>query len=159
LTITGTGETRSNREANLVDETLFLLADKLRELREKKDEQTALLKATNAEMADVERELIGQMTDAECSSFARSGKQFVMTCTTRWSAAKENKEGLYAELKNRGYEHLFTVNAQTLTGFIKDIVREYADAHNGDERLPDWLTGLVGSYDDIGIQMRKATKK
>jgi hypothetical protein len=142
-----------------MNETLFNLADKLRELRERKDEQSAALKETNAAIEKTESELIEQMTETECSNFTRSGKQFIMTCTTRWSANKDNKEGLYDELKNRGFEHLFTVNAQTLSGFVNEQIQEYADEHDGEGQLPGWLDGFVNSYDDIGIQMRKAAKK
>jgi hypothetical protein len=96
------------------------------------------------------------MTEAECPNFARGDKKFILTSTTRWSADKDRKEDLYAALKDKGYEHLFTVNSQTLGGFIKDLAEEFAADNDGEEGLPDWIIGLVKSYDDVGVTMRKA---
>ena len=141
-----------------MDETLFKLADKLRDLREEKDAQTAILKDINADIDHVEYELTEAMAKAECPSFTRSGKQFIMTTTTRWSAETDRKEDLYAALKENGYDHLFTVNPQTLGSFVREQVSETAD-DNGQTHVPEWLSGLVKSFDDIGITMRKASKK
>jgi hypothetical protein len=137
---------------------LFTLADKLRELREKKDAQTAILKDISTEIDATERELSEEMTAAECPNFTRGGKQFILTMTTRWSPETERKDELYAVLRENGYDHLFTVNPQTLGSFVKEQVNETAD-ENGETHVPDWLFGLVKSYDDVGITMKSATKK
>jgi hypothetical protein len=139
-------------------EELFTLADKYRELREEKDAQTAILKDINAEIDEVQYKLSEAMAAAECPSFTRGDKQFILTSTTRWSPETQRKEELYAVLKERGYEHLFTVNPQTLASFVREQAEETAD-ENGGARVPEWLSGLVKSYDDIGITMKKATKK
>ena len=137
---------------------LFTLADKLRELREEKEAQNQLLKELNAEIDATEYKLTEVMAAAECPNFTRGDKQFIMTTTTRWSAEAERKEDLYATLRSNGYDHLFTVNMQTLGSFIREQVDETADA-NGVTRVPDWLSGLVKSYDDVGITMKSPTKK
>ena len=137
---------------------LFILADKLRELREEKETQTAILKDINAEIDAAEYKLSEAMAVAECLNFTRGDKQFILTTTTRWSAETERKEELYAVLKKNGYDHLFTVNAQTLGSFVREQVDETAD-DNGETHVPDWLTGLVKSYDDVGVTMKSATKK
>jgi hypothetical protein len=137
---------------------LFTLADKLRELRAEKDDFTAMLKEINGEIYIVEQKLTDAMVLAECPNFTRGGKQFIMTTTTRWSAETDCKEALYNALKSNGFEHLFTVNAQTLGSFVKEQVGETAD-ENGETHVPDWLLGLVKSYDDVGITMKSATKK
>ena len=137
---------------------LFTLADKLRSLREEKDTQNAILKDISGEIAATEYKLTEAMAQAECSNFTRNGKQFIMTNTTRWSAETDRKDELYAILKENGFDHLFTVNTQTLGSFIKEQVNETAD-DNGDTHIPDWLDGLVKSFDDIGITMKAATKK
>jgi len=137
---------------------LLTLADKLRKLREEKDSLTATLKDINAEIYDVIHELSDAMLDAECSNFTRGDKQFILTTTTRWSPETNRKEELYAALKKNGYDHLFTVNAQTLGSFVKEQIGETAD-DNGETYIPDWLSGLVKSYDDIGITMKSTTKK
>jgi len=137
---------------------LFILADKLRELREEKDAQAAILKDINADIDEAEYKLSEAMATAECSNFTRGEKQFILTTTTRWSAETERKDELYSVLKRNGYDHLFTVNTQTLGSFVREQVEETAD-ENGETHVPDWLTGLVKSYDDVGITMKAATKK
>jgi len=137
---------------------LFTLADKLRELRAEKDDCAAMLKDINGDIETVERELSDAMASADCPNFTRGDKQFILTTTTRWSAEPDRKEELYAALKENGYEHLFTVNTQTLGSFVKEQVNETAD-DNGETHIPDWLSGLVKSYDDTGITMKSAAKK
>ncbi|GHV35030.1 hypothetical protein FACS18949_12190 [Clostridia bacterium] len=92
-----------------MDEQLFELADKLRELREEKDTQSAILKDINADIDAAEYALTEAMAKAECPSFTRKDKQFIMTTTTRWSAAKDRKEALYAALKANGYRNIVTL--------------------------------------------------
>jgi len=137
---------------------IFALSDKLRNLRQEKDDFTAMLKDINADIGAVERELSDAMTEAECPNFTRGDKQFILTTTTRWSAETECKEELYEKLKAKGYGHLFTVNTQTLGSFVREQVDETAD-DDGNTHVPDWLLGLVKSYDDVGITMKKAPKK
>lgn len=137
---------------------LFSLADKLRELREEKDDYTAMLKEITTEIEITEQKLSDAMAAAECPNFTRGDKQFILTATTRWSAAAERKTELYDALIAKGYNHLFSVNAQTLGSFVREQVDETAD-ENGEVHVPEWLTGLVRGYDDIGITMKTATKK
>ena len=136
---------------------MFELADKLRALRQEKDDFTAMLKDVNEDIEAVESELSDVMANAECPNFTRGDKQFILTTTTRWSAESERKEDLYAALKREGYEHLFTVNTQTLGSFVREQVNETAD-ENGETHVPEWLSGLVKSFDDIGITMRRSTR-
>jgi len=137
---------------------LFTLADKLRSLRDEKADLSAKLKDVNAGIEIAERELSDAMTEAECPNFTRGDRQFIMTTTVRWSAEKDRKEELYEALKEQGYEHLFTVNSQTLGSFVKEQIAETAD-DSGETRIPGWLEGLVSSYDDIGITLKSVTKK
>jgi hypothetical protein len=142
-----------------MNENLFILADKLRNLRAEKDDQTAILKDISSEISSTESELISAMTDDDCPNFTRGEKQFVMTTKTYWSPEKDRKEALYSALKENGFEHLFSVNSQTLTSFVKEQVEENSNEENGETSLPDWLSGLVTSYENVGITMRPATKK
>ena len=137
---------------------LFKLADQLRVLREEKDDYTAIVKDLTTAIANTERTLSDAMATAECSNFTRGGKQFILTTTTRWSAETERKDELYAALKENGYDHLFSVNTNTLGSFVREQVGETAD-ENGETHIPDWLSGLVKSFDDVGITMKSATKK
>jgi len=137
---------------------LFNLADKLRALREEKDTQTAILKDVNSEIDAVEYKLSEAMALSECQNFTRNGRQFILTTTTRWSPETERKEELYDALKQNGHSYLFTVNPQTLGSFIREQVSETTD-DNGDTHVPEWLLGLVKSYDIVGITMKSAAKK
>jgi hypothetical protein len=137
---------------------LFPLADRLRELRDRKEVCKAALDAVNEEITAVERELSDTMAAAECQNFTRGSKMFILTTTTRWSAETDRKEALYAALRENGYDHLFTVNTKTLGSFLREQVMETADEH-GEAHIPGWLAGLVKSYDDIGITMRESAKK
>ena len=137
---------------------LFLLADKLRVLREEKDAQTAILKDINSDIDNIEYKLTEAMAKAECPNFTRNGKQFIMTSTTRWSPETERKDELYTALKESGYDHLFTVNAQTMSSFIREQINETAD-DNGETHIPGWLEGLVKGFDHIGITMKASAKK
>jgi hypothetical protein len=64
---------------------------------------------------------------------------------------------LYAALHEQGYEELFTVNTQTLGCFVKEQAVEYADEHEGNDGLPDWLDGLVKPYEQVGITVKKVS--
>jgi len=139
-------------------EKLFTLADKLRELRGEKDCHEGILKDINSEIKDVEAALAEAMVDSECPNFTRGDRQFIMTMTTKWSPESDRKEELYEALKEQGYEHLFSVNSQTLASFVKEQVAETAN-DEGETHVPDWLSGLVKSYDAVGITMKSATKK
>lgn len=140
-----------------MDNTMFELADKLRSLRDNKSNTEQTLKAINADIDITEKELSDVMAEAECPNFTRGDKMFILTTTTRWSAETERKEDLYDALRKNGYDHLFSVNHQTLGSFVKEQVQETED-DKGETHIPGWLEGLVKSYDDIGITMRKATK-
>ena len=137
---------------------LFTLADRLRDLRAEKDDFSAKLKDLNAEIDVAEHELSDAMAEAECSNFTRGDRQFILTTTTRWSAEPERKEELYTALRENGYEHLFSVNPQTLGSFVREQVNVNMD-ETGEPCVPDWLSGLVKKFDDTGITMRSAAKK
>ena len=141
-----------------MEQKLFKLADKLRELREEKNDQTAILKDITSEIDAVEYELAQAMVDAECPNFTRGDRQFILTMRTYWSAADGQKDALYDALKKQGHESLFTVNSQTLGSFIREQAESYAAEHDGEEGLPDWLTGKVKSYDDAGVTVKKSKK-
>lgn len=137
---------------------LFTLADKLRDLRAERDDFAAMLKEINAEIGTTERELSDAMAEAECSNFTRGDKQYVLTTTTRWSAQDARRDALYTALKKEGHDHLFTVNSQTLSSFVREQVSETAN-DKGETHVPTWLVGLVKSYDQVVITMRAAPRK
>jgi len=134
-------------------EILPQLADKLRQLREFKTELENKVKQLNEEIGQAERYLIGLMLDTEMKNFTKSGTQFTLVTKVRASATAGRKDDLFAALKTHGYGSLVTetVNANSLSSFAKEQMEE-----NGDV-LPEWLDGLINTFEQTQIQLRKAT--
>ena len=131
---------------------MFELADKLKELRDKKQHLAEEVKKNNAEIEETEYKLSLEMASSETQSFNRSGTLFYLCTKLYASAVKENKAELYEALKNEGYGSLITetVNANSLSAFVKE---QMAD---NDDQLPDWLEGKVNVFDKVTIGIRKS---
>ena len=131
---------------------MFELADKLKELRDKKQHLAEETKKNNAEIEETEYKLSLEMASSETQSFNRSGTLFYLCTKLYASAVKENKAELYEALKNEGYGSLITetVNANSLSAFVKE---QMAD---NDDVLPDWLEGKVNVYNRVTIGIRKS---
>ena len=125
------------------------LADKLKEFRDQKSEIEFDLKQVNEAIEGVELELIDKMTTEECQSFKRNGVTFSLVIKEYPSAIPERKSELYDTMKEQGFEHLFTINAQTLQATIKELKA------NNDEVLPEWLDGLVQIAEKASIRVLK----
>jgi len=135
-------------------ERMFELADRLKELREAKQQAEQEVKNLNAQINEVDYELSELMAETETQNFTRSGTMFCLTTTTRASAAAGKKDELYSLLKKNGYGDLVyeTVNANSLSAFVKEQMAE------NDDLLPDWLSGLVSVYEKTSIGVRKAAR-
>lgn len=131
---------------------MFELADKLKELRDKKQHLAEETKKNNAEIEETEYKLSLEMASSETQSFNRSGTLFYLCTKLYASVVKENKAELYETLKNEGYGSLITetVNANSLSAFVKE---QMAD---NDDVLPDWLEGKVNVFDKVTIGIRKS---
>ena len=131
---------------------MFELADKLKELRDKKQHLAEETKKNNAEIEETEYKLSLEMASSETQSFNRSGTLFYLCTKLYASAVKENKAELYEALKNEGYGSLITetVNANSLSAFVKEQMVD------NDDVLPDWLEGKVNVYDRVTIGIRKS---
>ena len=137
-----------------MSEELFALADRLRALREEKAEAEQRLKEVNAAIDEAEYRLSERMAESETQNFTRQGVMFCLTTKTRASAMAGRKEELFAALRGEGYGDLVyeTVNANSLSAFVKEQMAENGDA------LPAWLSGLVTVYEKTGVSLRKASK-
>ena len=131
---------------------MFELADKLKELRDKKQHLAEETKKNNAEIEETEYKLSLEMASSETQSFNRSGTLFYLCTKLYASAVKENKAELYEALKNEGYGSLITetVNTNSLSAFVKE---QMAD---NDDVLPDWLEGKVNVFDKVTVGIRKS---
>ena len=136
-------------------QNLFELADRLRELRDEKDDAERVVKDIAAELEATEQQLAEAMLNTETQNFTRAGRMFCLTTKTRASAIAGAKEELFATLRENGYGELVyeTVNANTLSSFVKEQLAE------NDDHLPDWLNGRVNVFEKTGVSVRKSTKK
>jgi hypothetical protein len=125
------------------------LADQLKKQRDEKNALDFSLKELNKEIELTEQELIQQMTTEECESFKRNGVTFSLVKKEYPSAVPEKKSELYDIMKEQGFEHLFTINTQTLSATLKELKA------NNEDILPEWLDGLVQITEKASIQVRK----
>lgn len=138
-----------------MDQTpMFELADKLKALRERKDELEAELKQLNADIDNTDWHLANMMGESETQNFTRAGTVFCLTTKLRASAAAGKKADLFDALRVEGYGDLVTetVNANSLSSFVKEQIAE-----NGDE-LPGWLNGIVNVFEKTTVGVRKAAR-
>ena len=129
---------------------MLLLADRYKELRDRKYALQDELKALQADLDQAEAALVEAMTTEECSGFKRNGFGFSLVVKEYPGAIPELKAELYDAMKKHGFEHLFTINPMTLSGTVKEL------KSNNDDVLPDWLEGLVRIYEQPSITVRKS---
>ena len=132
-----------------MNETILEIADKYLEKREKKSELEIQIKDINKELESLEQDLIGLMTDNEIDSFKRNGILYSVVTREFQSANPERKEELYLQMKQKGFEHLFTINTNTLSAIVKELIAE------NDGKLPDWLEGLINQTEKQSIRIKK----
>mgnify|MGYP006990037669 FL=1 len=135
-------------------EKMFELADTLRSLREEKSEAELRLKEINAAIDETDYRLSELMAETETQNFTRAGMMFCLTSKTRASATAGRKEELFTALRSAGFGDLVyeTVNANSLSAFVKEQIAENGDA------LPAWLSGLVNVFEKTSVSLRKASK-
>jgi len=133
---------------------LFEWADKLKALRDRKEELEAELKQVNMDIDNADWHLSNLMAETETQNFTRAGTMFCLTTKTRASARAGQKDELFAALRDEGYGDMITetVNANSLSSFVKEQIAENGDA------LPDWLDGLVSVFEKTTVGVRKAAR-
>lgn len=130
---------------------IFALADKLKEAKELKKEVDAQSKEIGEEIEKLDLALSDAMAEAECDRFSRNGCTFYLSTRLFASPASGCKDEMILALKSNGCEDIVTetVNANTLASFIKEQMLLNNDA------VPDWLLGLVTTYEKISVGIRK----
>ena len=131
------------------EKVIFEISDTYLEARKNKDECEQRLKDANAVLEDAEKKLIEAMTNDELDSFKRNGVQISLVNRNFISAEAERKDELWAEMKKQGYEHLFSINANTLNGEVRRLIEE------NDGKLPTWLEGLIKQYEKPSNRIKK----
>lgn len=122
------------------------------ELRDRKAELDSQIKTLNGEIESVEYELITDMLQNEDASFNHKGITCSLVQREFVSPEQERKSDLWDAMKINGFEDLFTINSQTLSGTIKDL------KSNNDDQLPGWLYGLVKITEKPSIRLSKGKK-
>lgn len=128
---------------------IFEYADQLKALKDKKKELEQELKDLNGEISTVETNLIDLMVEHEVPSFKRNGSGFSLVMQSYPQPEAEQKDELYSRFKANGYEHLFTINHQTLTSTLKEMLEQNEGV------LPDWLDGLVKNFEKASVRIYK----
>ena len=130
-------------------EQIYLLAQSLVDAREAKKNAEEAVKSINAGIETIEAELVALMVDDELTSFKRDGVLFSLVNKTHISAEPTRKDELWEAMKKQGYEHLFSINAQTLGGEIKRLMEDNEGV------MPEWLDGLVKQFEKPSIRIKK----
>lgn len=136
------------------DDSMFALAESLSALRDDKEALEARLEKVKADIDEINYKLSEMMASTETQNFTRSGRMYILQTKTFASPVAAQKDELYQALKDNGFGDMVreTVNANSLTAFVKEQMTENADA------LPPWLTGLVSTFDKTMVVVRKSTK-
>lgn len=136
----------------MTENTMLTAADRLKALRDQKSELQAQLKTVQEGVDAAEAELIQMMTDEECTGFDRNGIRFSLVIKEYPGAVPEEKEELYRRMRSHGFDHLFTINTQTLSATVKELKA------NNDDTLPDWLEGVIRIFEQPSIRVSKSKK-
>lgn len=141
----------TNRRYNMNTE-LLALSDKLKALRDEKSDIDKRSKEINAEIESITMQMIDLMTTEELTSFNRNGTTFSLVTTEYPSPEPERKGELWEAMKRNGFEDLFTINSQTLSATVKELMA------NNEGLLPVWLEGLIKIAEKNSIRVARSKK-
>ena len=130
----------------------FELAEFLKELRDEKDELEERIKGLNVDIESVTQELIEDLIANESTGFNYKGFNFSLVVKEYPSPEPERKDELWQVMKEQGFEHLFTINSQTLGATLKELKT------NNDDIMPEWLDGLIKIAEKASIRISKGRK-
>jgi len=130
----------------------FELAEFLKELRDEKDALEEKIKGLNVDIESVTQELIEDLIANESTGFNYKGFNFSLVVKEYPAPEPERKDELWQVMKEQGFEHLFTINSQTLGATLKELKA------NNDDIMPEWLDGLVKIAEKSSIRISKGRK-
>lgn len=131
---------------------LLELSDRLKALRTTKSDLEREVKGINEEIDGITTEMIDLMTTEELTSFNRNGTTFSLVTQEYPASEPERKGELWEVMKKNGFEDLFTINSQTLSATVKELIA----ANEG--VLPEWLDGLIKIAEKNSIRVAKSKK-
>jgi hypothetical protein len=128
-------------------------SDRYLAARARCDEISEQLKDANAECDAAEEALVDAMVNAGVTGFKTDdGVGISATRKAQYSCPAENKDALYAALRQQGMEYMFSVPAATLNKFAKDRAEQ-----NGGE-LDGPFVDLLKPFEKVGLQVRDFKK-
>jgi len=130
----------------------FELAEFLKELRDEKDALEEKIKGLNVDIESVTQELIEDLIANESTGFNYKGFNFSLVVKEYPAPEPERKDELWQAMKEQGFEHLFTINSQTLGATLKELKA------NNDDTMPEWLDGLIKIAEKSSIRISKGRK-
>ena len=89
-----------------MEDVMFELADRFKELKDKKKQKELELRNLNDMIFEVESALAELMTLKETQNFTHGNTSFSLRTSLKASAVSGKKEELYSSLKNTGYGDL-----------------------------------------------------
>lgn len=93
-------------------------------LKREKAQLEARLRVVNGEMADLEQMLLDQFADDGVSSVKTEDGATVFVHSQLWAGAKEDeREELVAALRANGLEDYTTINHQSFSSLVRELVR------------------------------------
>ena len=133
------------------ENSVFEMAEHLRELKEEKKSLEAKIKELNQEIEHFDEAIADSMAEQELEKFSFKGHTFYLNSRLYASPAAGRKEDMFSALRENGYGDLITetVNAQTFSSFIKEQ-REITG-----EDVPGWLGDTVSVYEKVSVGIRK----
>lgn len=133
---------------------LSRFSDRYLAARARVDELNDALKEANAEKGAAEKALADAMTLAGVTSIKTDdGVGLTAIRKKQYSCPAENKDALYAALRERNMDYLFSVPAATLNKFAKDMAEQNGGA------LDEPFAELMKLYDEeVGVQVRDFKK-
>lgn len=139
----------------MMDNMMLEAADKLKALRDRKEELENELKLINADIDDADWFLSELMAQSETQNFTHAGTMFCLTTKVRANAKAGLRNELFAALRANGAGDMVveTVNANTLSSFVKEAMAENND------QLPAWLEPVVTVFEKTTVGVRKASRK
>lgn len=132
-------------------QALLAQAKRLLALKEEVKAREAELKGVKTERDNLATGLAEQMEALGLETFALADTLFYIRSTLHASVPAEHRETFIRRLRARklGYLVRPVVQANTLTGFVKEQVEENGGA------LPKWMEGLVNVYTSAEAAARK----
>lgn len=130
--------------------SVFILADTYRKLREKKSDLEDAIKKLNADIELVEEQLTDLMITEENSKFTRRDKTFYLTEKLYVSSLADKREKLYQGLRDNGMGDM--VKEYVFPSALKALVREQLEESDA---LPPWMEDCISYFRKPAIGMRK----